>query len=185
MEEDDRRGAGSLQGASGLPEREKLREAVAAVLGRLDSAADLHACLQAVGYIPPPAVALVAERTGRAPDEVFDRVRRSRVLDFRPWVGHRVAICRGARCSSKGARHLVEQARSQLGVDFFGTTSGGAVRLEPFDCFDRCAGGPNVRIDGEIHGRLDAPSLRTLLDTLLDTAPDTPPGTPPGTSLEG
>ncbi len=155
----------------GDPERQKLRETVAAVLQRLDQDADVRASLRAVddamGYVPPPAVALIAERTGAAPAEVFEVVRLSRVLDFRSRVRHRVAICRGPRCRSNGARQLVEQARAQLGIDFFESRPDGAVRLEPFDCFDECSRGPNARIDGLVHCGLDAEKLRELLRVLL------------------
>ena len=62
-----------------------------------------------------------------------------------------------------GARALEAYARERLGIDYGGTTADGAITLEPVYCLGNCACSPSVRLDDEIHARVDAVRLDELL----------------------
>lgn len=151
--------------------RDAEREAARAVLTEFGAAAELRtlaaALQQALGYVPPPAVPLLAEKAGVERVRVFELVQSDATLSFKPPGRHRVAICLGKNCSRRGAATLAEEAQRTLGIDSFRLTPDFAVRLEPFYCFGRCKHGPNVLIDEEIHGAMTPPKLAELLHSVL------------------
>jgi formate dehydrogenase subunit gamma len=51
-----------------------------------------------------------------------------------------------------GADALVHHACRTLGVEFHGTTSDGAVTLEPVYCLGNCALSPAILVDNELFG---------------------------------
>jgi formate dehydrogenase subunit gamma len=50
-----------------------------------------------------------------------------------------------------------------LGVDWHGTTTDGAVTLEPVFCLGLCACAPAALVDGQVKGRVDEAHLDTLI----------------------
>lgn len=149
-------------------------EAADAVLARVRKGADLRelmgAVQEALGYIPPHAVPLLAARARTERSRVFDLVTQDPAFSFIPAGRHRIAICLGKHCSARGSGALARVARRTLALDFFQTTPDRLVRLEPFYCFGKCSQGPNVRIDNEIHGSMTESRLLHLLDDLRNTA---------------
>lgn len=146
-------------------------DAARAVLARCGADAELDLLVRAVqdalGYVPPPLVPLLAEHAGVERTAIFELVSTDERLSFAPPGRHRVAICLGEHCSRRGAAALADGAKRTLSLDFFQATANRAVRLEPFYCFGRCPRGPNVRIDGEVHERMSERRLAQLLGDLL------------------
>lgn len=124
---------------------------------------------QAFGYVPPPAVPLLAEMAGVERASVFEFVEADSQLSFTPPGRHRVAICLGKNCSGRGAKQLLEAAQNVLGIDLFRFTPDGAVRLEPFYCFGKCKDGPNILVDDEIHCGMTPAKLTDVFREILET----------------
>lgn len=152
--------------------RDAQLEATRAALAAVGGAAQLRdlalAVQQALGFVPPPAVPLLAARAGVGRASVVELIESDAQLSFTAPGRHRVAICLGRNCSQRGAAALAEEAKRTLGIDFFRVTPDFAVRLEPFYCFGRCQHGPNVRIDTQIHGAMTPPRLTGLLRSILE-----------------
>jgi formate dehydrogenase subunit gamma len=154
---------------SGEP-RNLERERTRRVLARCEPSAELGslaaAVQQALGYVPPLAIPLLAERAGLAEDEVLRRLEQDEDLRLEPAGRHRVSICTGRTCARRGGAALARSARRALGIDLFRTTSDRAIHLEPFLCFGQCAMAPNVRIDGGLQGAMTERRLLLLLEVL-------------------
>lgn len=123
----------------------------------------LHAIHDALGHIPPPAVALIAHELNLSRAEVhgvisfYDRFRSE------PAGRHTIYICRAEACQAMGARALEAHARNRLGIGLHETTADGEFTLEPVYCLGNCACSPSVLIDGELHGRVNAERFDELL----------------------
>lgn len=126
----------------------------------------LHAIQDSVGYIPAEAVPDIARALQLSRAEVHGVV--SFYHDFRsqPAGSHVLQICRAEACQALGSRALEAHAKSSLGIGYGETTADGAVTLEPVYCLGNCACSPSVRIDDEIHARVDAARLDQLLAQL-------------------
>jgi formate dehydrogenase subunit gamma len=123
----------------------------------------LHALQDAFGYVDQQAVPLIAETLNLSRAEVFGTI--SFYHDFRstPPGRHMFKFCRAEACQSVGAVELHAHCKASLGIDWHGTTSDGAITLEPVFCLGLCASGPAALIDDKPVARLDAAKVDTLV----------------------
>ena len=126
----------------------------------------LHAIQNRLGFIPSGSVPAIAKALRLSRAEVHGVI--SFYHDFRSEAAgrHVLQICRAEACQAMGSRELEAHAKASLGVDFGGTTADGAITLEPVYCLGNCACSPSVRLDDDIHARVDAARLDELLDDL-------------------
>jgi formate dehydrogenase subunit gamma len=81
-----------------------------------------------------------------------------------------VHLCRAEACQALGSVALEAHVKSSLGVDYHGTTSDGAITLEPVYCLGNCALGPSMMIDQQLHGRVTPERFDALLASSRDRA---------------
>lgn len=126
----------------------------------------LHAVQARLGFVPSDSVPTIAKALQLSRAEVHGVI--SFYHDFRsePAGKHVLQICRAEACQALGARSLEAHAKASLGVDFGGTTADGAITLEAVYCLGNCACSPSVRLDDQIHARVDAARLDELLAKL-------------------
>ena len=126
----------------------------------------LHGLMDAFGYVPEPAVPMVAEALNLSRADVHGVV--SFYHDFRDAKPgrHVVKLCRAEACQAVGARGLERHATATLGVRFGETTADGAITLEPVYCLGNCAAGPSMMVDGEPVGRVDAAAFDATVAAL-------------------
>jgi len=126
----------------------------------------LHAIQGRLGWMPARLVPEIAEALGRSRAEVQG------VLDFYPDFRrappgrHLVQICMAESCRAMGSEALEAQARASLGLDLHETSADRALTLEPVYCLGNCACSPAIRVDDEIHGRMDPAAFDALIRTL-------------------
>jgi formate dehydrogenase subunit gamma len=135
------------------------QEAVSAAVSRLKEKPGallpiLHAVQEALGYVPPAAVPLIADGLNLSRAEVHGVI--SFYHYFRDHVPgrHTIYMCRAEACQSMNQPALEVHAKQKLGVDFHGTTANGAFSFEPVYCLGNCACSPAVMVDGELYGRV-------------------------------
>ncbi|WP_417772641.1 formate dehydrogenase subunit gamma [Stappia sp.] len=123
----------------------------------------LHDVQAELGHIPEEALRIIADRLNLSRAEVHGVM--SFYHDFRaePAGRHVLKLCRSESCQSMGGDALADRARELLGIDFHQTTPDGAVTLEPIYCLGLCSCAPAAMLDGDVHGRLDADGLSTLI----------------------
>ena len=144
-------------------------ETMQAILARFANAEGpllpiLHAVQAEFGFIPADVVQIIADDLNITRAEVHGVI--TFYHDFRdaPAGRHVVKICRAEACQAVGGNALSERAFEKLGVDWHGTTSNGAVTLEPVYCLGLCACAPAAMVDGKVVGRVDAAKLDNLLE---------------------
>lgn len=115
----------------------------------------LHALQDAFGYVPRPAVPMIAEALNLSRAEVHGTI--SFYHDFRrePPGRHILRLCRAEACQSLGADRLASQVQQSLGIGWHETTADGALTLEPVFCLGLCAVGPSGMLDETPIARLD------------------------------
>ncbi len=126
----------------------------------------LNTIQQALGYIPPSTVALIAEKAQFSRPEVFKAIELSPSLTHVPKGQHKLYICNADNCCMQGGTQLMEYAKSKLGIQPFQTTEDQKIRLESFQCLGNCSMSPNVMLDGRVYGMMDQGQLDQLIDEL-------------------
>src|SRR5579872_7232197 len=101
----------------------------------------LHALQEAFGYVPEPAIPMVAEALNLSRAEVHG------VFTFYHDFRKRPA-----------GRHVLK-----LGVSLGNTTADERVTLEPIYCLGLCATAPSAMLDGRLVGRLDEARIDALV----------------------
>lgn len=123
----------------------------------------LHAIQDKVGFVPKGAVPLVANALNVSRAEVHGVLTFYHYFRTQRPGKHVFHLCRAEACQSVGAAELEAHAKKTLGVDFHGTTSDGAITLEPVYCLGNCALGPSLMIDDRLQGRVSAKRFDALV----------------------
>lgn len=114
----------------------------------------LHAVQEALGYIPPAAVPVVAQCLNLSRAEVHGVVTFYHYFRTTPPGRHTLHLCRAEACQSMQSKALEAHAKRRLGVDFHGTTENGVFSLEAVYCLGNCMLSPAMTVDGRIYGRV-------------------------------
>src|ERR1700744_1043450 len=123
----------------------------------------LHALQEAFGYVPEPAIPMIAEALNLSRAEVHG------VFTFYHDFRHKRAgkyvlkLCRAEACQAAGGDALAARAEAKLGVAIGNTTPDERVTLEPIYCLGLCATAPSAMLDGRLVGRLDEKRLDALV----------------------
>jgi formate dehydrogenase subunit gamma len=130
----------------------------------------LHAVQEALTFIPKDAVPLIAKELNLSIAEVHGVVTFYHYfLQERPGRSI-VHLCRAEACQALGSVALEAHVKARLGVDYHGTTSDGAITLEPVYCLGNCALGPSIMIDQQLHGRVTAERFDALVAQSRESA---------------
>ena len=135
------------------------RERVLAVIAELKNEAGpllpvLHGIQNALGYVPPDAVPLVADALNLSRADVHGVISFYHYFRDTPPGRHVIHVCRAESCQSMNGKALEAHVKSRLGIAFHETTESGSFTVEPVYCLGNCACSPAVMVDGELYGRV-------------------------------
>jgi NADH-quinone oxidoreductase subunit E len=83
---------------------------------------------------------------------------------FRHPVGrHVIMVCDSVCCWMDGSDELIREIGTRLGVALGETTADGRFTLLPVVCLGACDKAPAMLVDWDLHGRVTAGSLDTIL----------------------
>lgn len=123
----------------------------------------LHALQEAFGYVPEPAVPMVAEALNLSRAEVHGVVTFYHDFRHEPAGKHVLKLCRAEACQAAGGDALADRAEQKLGIKLGHTTPDQRVTLEAIYCLGLCATAPSAMLNGRVIGRLDAKRLDALV----------------------
>ena len=123
----------------------------------------LHDLQAAFGYIPEPAVPMVADALNLTRAEVHGVVTFYHDFRREPAGRHVLKLCRAEACQAAGGDALAAHAQARLATEIGGTSADGRVTVEPVYCLGLCACAPSAMLDGRLVGRLDEQGLDALL----------------------
>src|SRR6201997_4780610 len=123
----------------------------------------LHALQEAFGYVPEPAIPMVAEALDLSRAEVYGVFTFYHDFRKQPAGRHVLKLCRAGSCQAAGGDALAARAEAKLGVALGSTTPDERVTLEPSSCLGLCATAPSAMLDGRLVGRLDEARIDALV----------------------
>jgi formate dehydrogenase subunit gamma len=123
----------------------------------------LHALQEAFGYVPEPAIPMIAAALNLSRAEVHGVFTFYHDFRRRPAGQHVLKLCRAEACQAAGGDALAARAEARLGIALGGTTPDESVTLEPIYCLGLCAVAPSAMLDGRLVGRLDEARIDALL----------------------
>lgn len=120
------------------------------------------------GYIPEDAMKAVSQGLGVPLIEVYRVASFYKAFRLKPSGKNVLTMCLGTACHVRGARLLLDQATSQLGVKPGQVTSDGLFSVEHVNCLGACALGPIVRENSSYHPHMTPGKLRKLIKNLAE-----------------
>lgn len=123
----------------------------------------LHALQRVFGYVPEPAIPMIASALNLSRAEVHGVFTFYHDFRKEPAGRHVLKLCRAEACQSAGGDALAARAEAKLGVSIGNTTADERVTLEPIYCLGLCAIAPSAMLDGRVVGRLDEARLDALV----------------------
>ena len=126
----------------------------------------LHLVQADHGHISKDLAAELAELFEIHPIEVMEVVSFYNMFYDSPQARHHVYVCTNLPCSLRGARSLLKQLESHLGVKAGESTSDGRVALGHEECLGACAYAPMLRVGERYFEDLDAEQAKRIVDEL-------------------
>ncbi|HET7887581.1 MAG TPA: formate dehydrogenase subunit gamma [Bradyrhizobium sp.] len=123
----------------------------------------LHALQEAFGYVPEPAVPMIAEALNLSRAEVHGVFTFYHDFRRKPAGKHVLKLCRAEACQAAGGDAVAARAEAKLGVKIGNTTPDERVTLEPIYCLGLCATAPSAMLDGRVVGMLDEARIDALI----------------------
>jgi formate dehydrogenase subunit gamma len=123
----------------------------------------LHALQEAFGYVPEPAIPMIASALNLSRAEIHGVFTFYHDFRHEPAGRHVLKLCRAEACQAAGGDALAARAEAKLGVAIGNTTADERVTLEPFYFLGLCATAPSAMLDGRLVGRLDEKRLDALI----------------------
>jgi formate dehydrogenase subunit gamma len=123
----------------------------------------LHALQEAFGYVPEPAIPMIASALNLSRAEVYGVFTFYHDFRNKPAGRHVLKLCRAEACQAAGGDALAARAEAKLGIAIGNTTPDERVTLEPIYCLGLCATAPSAMLDGRVVGRLDEARLDALV----------------------
>ena len=123
----------------------------------------LHALQEAFGYVPEPAIPMIASALNLSRAEVHGTFTFYHDFRHKPAGRHVLKLCRAEACQAAGGDALAARAEAKLGVSLGNTTPDELVTLEPIYCLGLCATAPSAMLDGRVVGRLDEAGIDALI----------------------
>jgi NADH-quinone oxidoreductase subunit E len=130
---------------------------------------------QHAGWLPEPALRLVADMLGMAYIRVYEIATFYTMFQLAP-VGKKahVWVCGTTPCMLRGAEALVEVCRRRIHHDAHHLSADGDFSWEEVECLGVCANAPMVQIGKDTYEDLTPELFEKVLDGLAKGAPPKP-----------
>jgi bidirectional [NiFe] hydrogenase diaphorase subunit len=118
------------------------------------------------GYLDDEALLYVGDCLGVPASKVYRVATFYSYFTLKPQGLHTCVVCTGAACYINGAVGLLAAIGEELGAQVGETTRDGKVSVLKAHCVGACNMAPVAAVDGEVHGKVVASELLSLLGEL-------------------
>jgi len=127
---------------------------------------------QHAGWLPEPAIRLVADMLGMAYIRVYEVATFYTMFQLSP-VGKKahVQVCGTTPCMLRGAEALVGVCRRRIHADPFHLSADGDFSWEEVECLGACANAPMVQIGKDTYEDLTPELFQQVLDGFASGTP--------------
>lgn len=123
----------------------------------------LHAIQEEVGWVPEPAIPLVARALNLSRAEVHGVLTFYHDFRREPAGRHVVKLCLAEACKARGVGAIEQSLSDRLGVGIDETREDGRVSFKAIYCLGLCATGPNALVDDKPVSSLDAAKIDRIV----------------------
>jgi NADH:ubiquinone oxidoreductase subunit E len=130
----------------------------------------LHRVQHELGYLPPAAQMLVADRLQLSPVQVAGVVSFYHFFTTVPRGRYQLKVCMGTACFVRGGNLLISAIQDTLGIGLGEVTEDRVFSFEQVRCIGACGLAPAMMVNDDVYGHLDATGVRKLVRKLRSRA---------------
>lgn len=120
-----------------------------------------------VGYLPEDAMNMIAERLHMSLTNVYGVASFYKHFHFKPRGKNVVKVCMGTACHVRGAKAVLTEMESKLGIKEGETTKDLSVTLETVGCVGCCALAPVATVnDQDLFGELTPKMVEDIISSV-------------------
>lgn len=123
----------------------------------------LHAVQNVLGYLPRGVLRRVALALDIPLSEVYGVVTFYHFFSMKPRGKHVIQVCLGTACYVRGGQAILDRLKKDLEVDIGEVTGDGLYSLEVMRCAGACGLAPVVRIDNDVHKRVNPAQIMDIV----------------------
>jgi NADH-quinone oxidoreductase subunit E len=124
----------------------------------------LQAIQKTYNYLPQPALTYLATKIGVPYSKIYGVATFYSTFSLQPRGRNIISICLGTACHVRGAERIHERLIEALHVGDGQTTEDRRFTLESVRCIGCCSLGPVVKINEDMHARLEPDNVKKVLD---------------------
>lgn len=123
----------------------------------------LHRAQQLFGYLPEEVQLHIAKGLNLPPSEVYGVVTFYNFFNIEPVGRYPISVCMGTACYVRGGDRVLEQVKTELGIQPGEMTPDGLFSLEVCRCIGACGLAPVITVVGEVHGKMTASEAQRII----------------------
>jgi NADH:ubiquinone oxidoreductase subunit E/NAD-dependent dihydropyrimidine dehydrogenase PreA subunit len=116
-------------------------------------------------YLPEPAIRYISYKLSIPLTHILKIATFYSLFSLKPRGKYVISICTGTTCFVLGADRIMDTLQTKLGIRPGEVSEDGKFSLEPVRCIGCCALAPVVRIDTDIHARVQSAKAFELLSS--------------------
>ncbi len=124
----------------------------------------LQAIQNRYNYLPRPALAYLSEKLAMPFSKIFGVGTFYSTFSLEPRGRNIVSICLGTACHVRGGERIKERIEAVIENTAADAQQGLRFSVEPVRCIGCCSLGPVVKINEDIHSRITADEVETILE---------------------
>lgn len=124
----------------------------------------LQAIQKQFNYLPRPALNYLATKIGIPYSKIYGVATFYATFSLEPRGRNIISICTGTACHVRGAERIREQISENLHITDGQTTPDKRFTLETVRCIGCCSLGPVVKINDDMHARINTDAVEKVLD---------------------
>ena len=129
----------------------------------------LHQTQDFFGYLPAEAQEVIAGQLGIPTAKVYGVVSFYSFFTMTPQGKYPISVCLGTACYVRGAEKVLDEFKSQLGINVGETDAQGLFSLNALRCVGACGLAPVALVDGKVFGRLVPSDVKNIIEEYKST----------------
>jgi NADH-quinone oxidoreductase subunit E len=115
------------------------------------------------GYVPKPAVALVAERLNVYPSQIYGVLTFYAQFHLKPRGKYIIRVCMGTACHVLGAERIRETFYERLGIGHAETSPDRRFTFELVACLGACGMAPLAMVNDDTYGKMTVQKVDEII----------------------
>jgi NADH-quinone oxidoreductase E subunit len=126
----------------------------------------LHLIQDEFGWIPPAAVAQLADILETTPNKIYAVISFYSMFNEKPVGKYHIQVCRNVSCSLLGANHIIDHIANKIEIKPGQTTDDKKYTLSLVECLGSCGTAPVMMVNDKYYENLTEEKVDNILKSL-------------------